>query len=324
MMDNFTKYVEAVAIPNQEAATVAEALVNTVIVRYGAPLQILTDRGTNFEGHLFKELCRLLEIDKVRTTSYHPSGNGLIERFHRTLNAMIGKVVSRHQRDWEEFLPHVLAAYRSSVHEVTGFSPNFLLFARENRAPLDLVYGRPSDAWPTGATYVSYVEEMADRMETAYREVREILQKSAERRKHGYDLRVREAVFKEGDKVWYFSHRRYKGRSPKWEKAYSGPYTVLRRCGAINYVLQRSKNSPSFVAHVDKLKLFWTDAIDNSENEGGKRENATSESQQRQKKDGQKNKAKTVEGFINADQQEESCNERLRPRRSVRKPIRFQ
>ena len=143
MMDNFSKFVEAVPLSNQEASTVAKALVETVIVRYGVPLQILTDQGTNFESNLFKEMCRLLEIDKVRTTSYHPRCNGLIERFHRTLNAMLAKVVSTHQRDWDEMLPYVMAAYRASNHEVTGFSPNYLVFGRENRAPLDVVFGLP-------------------------------------------------------------------------------------------------------------------------------------------------------------------------------------
>ena len=178
IMDNFTKFVEAVPLANQEATSVARALVETVIVRYGAPLQILTDQGTNFESHLFKELCRLLGIDKVRTSAYHPSGNGLIERFHRTMNAMLGKIVSNHQRDWDELLPHVLAAYRASVHEVTGYSPNYLLFAREVRAPLDLVYGRPTAARQTGTRYVDYVEDMAERMETAYREVQRVLETS--------------------------------------------------------------------------------------------------------------------------------------------------
>lgn len=57
---------------NQEASTIAEVLVETVIARYGTPLQILTDQDRNFEITLFSELRRLLEIDKVRTTSYHP------------------------------------------------------------------------------------------------------------------------------------------------------------------------------------------------------------------------------------------------------------
>src|SRR6218665_152883 len=93
MMDQFTKFVEAVPIANQEATTVAKTFVETVVVRYGVPLQILTDLGRNFEGQVFSEMCRLLEIDKARTTTYHPRCNGMIERFHRTMNSMISKVV---------------------------------------------------------------------------------------------------------------------------------------------------------------------------------------------------------------------------------------
>jgi hypothetical protein len=253
-MDNFSKFVEAIPMANQEATSVAKALVETVIVRYGAPLQILTDQGRNFEGNLVKGLCELLEIDKVRTSGYHPSGNGLIERFHRTLNTMLGKVVSSHQRDWDEVLPYALAAYRASVHEATGFSPNFLLFSRENRMPIDLVYGRPTNRDGRLTTYVGYVEDLADRMEEAYRLVRERLQTAAERRKHAYDLRVRPVKFNVGDRVLYFSPRRYQGRSPKWQRMYDGPYSVIEQRGPVNYVIQRSPKTRCFTAHIDKLK----------------------------------------------------------------------
>ena len=254
VMDGFTKYVEAIPMANQEATSVARALVETVIVRYGAPLQILTDQGTNFEGNLFRELCRLLGIDKVRTSSYHPSCNGLIERFHRTMNAMLGKVISSHQRDWDEVLPHVLAAYRASLHEATGFTPNYLMFGRETRAPIDLVYGRPPDDDHRAGTYSSYVQEFAERVESAYRLVREHLRVSAERRKKKYDLRVRPAAFAPGDRVWYYTPRRYQGRSPKWARMYTGPYYVMEKTGPVNYRLRKTRNSKPFVAHIDKLR----------------------------------------------------------------------
>lgn len=66
IMHNFTKYVKAVAMNNQEAAAVARTLVNTLFVRYGAPLQISTDQEKKFEGQPFAEMCKLLEIDKVK------------------------------------------------------------------------------------------------------------------------------------------------------------------------------------------------------------------------------------------------------------------
>ena len=67
--DYFTKWVEAYAIPNQEVTTVAKQLVHNLCCRYGAPMEIHTDQGRNFETGVFKELCRLLGIPKTRTSS---------------------------------------------------------------------------------------------------------------------------------------------------------------------------------------------------------------------------------------------------------------
>ena len=91
------------------------------------------------------ELCRLMQVDKVRSTPYHPQVNGMLERFHRTLNAMLGKVVAQNQRDWHEHLASVMAAYRATVHEATGFTPNRLMFGREVTLPVDLVYELPNE-----------------------------------------------------------------------------------------------------------------------------------------------------------------------------------
>ena len=62
----------------------------------------------------------------------------MLERFHRTLNQMTGKVVSAGQRDWDEYVQPVTAAYCASEHVVTGFSPNFLMLFREVHAPIVL------------------------------------------------------------------------------------------------------------------------------------------------------------------------------------------
>jgi len=57
---------------------------------------------TEFESELFSGLMKYIYIDKLRTTAYQPSTNGVVERFHRFLNAMLGKVVSSSQRVWDE------------------------------------------------------------------------------------------------------------------------------------------------------------------------------------------------------------------------------
>lgn len=75
----------------------------TVIVRHGAPMQILKDQGTNFDGSLILELCKLLGIDKVSTSSYQPGKSGLIKWFHRDINQMLGKVIRAIRDTWKTF-----------------------------------------------------------------------------------------------------------------------------------------------------------------------------------------------------------------------------
>jgi len=155
-IDPFTKWVEAFPAPNKEASTVARIIVEQVICMYGCPIAILTDKGKEVDGQLMAEVCRCLDIDKLHTTSYKASTNAAVERFHRTLNSMMGRVVDEHQRDWDTVLSYVMAAYRSSRHEVTQYSPNYLLMGRDVRAPVDLVYGSPETT--TSVTYDDYAE----------------------------------------------------------------------------------------------------------------------------------------------------------------------
>ena len=98
-------------IPNKEAATVCTVLVEQVFPRFGTPIQILGDQGKEFDYRLMRGLCEVLEIDKIRTTPYKASTNEAVERFHRTLNAMLGRVVSENKLDWDVKLPEVMAAY---------------------------------------------------------------------------------------------------------------------------------------------------------------------------------------------------------------------
>ena len=100
--DYFTRWTEAYPIPNQEATTVARQFIVKFVCRYGAPLQILRHQGAQFQSQLFAEMCQLLNIDKTRTSSYHPQTDGLVDRFNRTLTSMLSHFVNDHQKDWDD------------------------------------------------------------------------------------------------------------------------------------------------------------------------------------------------------------------------------
>ncbi|GFU31360.1 retrovirus-related Pol polyprotein from transposon 412 [Trichonephila clavipes] len=70
----------------------------------------------------------------------------MVQRFNRTILNILSLLVSSNQQDWDKKLPFFLLAYRSAVHETTGYSPSQMLFGRDLRLPADLLFRRPSDA----------------------------------------------------------------------------------------------------------------------------------------------------------------------------------
>ena len=257
LVDHFSKWAEAIAIPNHTAITVARTLMTHVFCKYGAPKQLLSDRGPEFESELFTELMKWMEIDKLHTTPYKPSTNAACERFHRTLNSMLGKVVKETQRDWDQRLPQVMAAYRASPHSSTGYTPNRLFLGRETRMPLDLVMGTPEEDNGEPISMDAYIQNVKENTEMCYELARKELRVAAERRKKTYDIRMKKVEFAVGDWVWYWYPRRYTQKSPKWQKMYVGPYLIVRVIEPVNYVIQKSLRTKPIVVHGDKLKRCY-------------------------------------------------------------------
>ena len=136
--DYFSKWTEAFPIKNKCADTVADVLVDKIILRFGMPLVIHSDQGRKFENGLMKSLCNLLGCVKTRTAPYHPESDGMVERFNRTCLMMLSMSVNDRRDNWHELLPFVMHAYRTSVHESTGYSPYRLMMGEECSLPQDV------------------------------------------------------------------------------------------------------------------------------------------------------------------------------------------
>ena len=143
MIDQFTKWVEMAAIPEQSALTIADKFVVHFVVTFGCPLEVHTDQGRNFDGNLFKSLCTILEVAKTRTTPYHPSSNGQIERFNTVLQQMIRCYIEKKGRRWDKDIPLLAMALHSMVNRQTGYSPNKVMLGRETIQPVQLLLGIP-------------------------------------------------------------------------------------------------------------------------------------------------------------------------------------
>jgi len=211
-VDAFTKWAEAFPLRSKEAEPIAKVLVEQVFCRFGTPVSLLSDQGKEVDGNIMKHACRMMGIDKLRTTPYKPLTNQ-VERLHRSINAILGKTVASHQKDWDTHLSFAMSAYRASRHESTGYTPNMLTLGTEVRAPADIVYGSLDE--PSTETYEDYVESMRERMTTAYEEARVALRRAAERNTKYYDVRVRAKEYRKGQWVYYFNPRKFVGHQDK-------------------------------------------------------------------------------------------------------------
>ncbi|KAL5468841.1 hypothetical protein EMCRGX_G029964 [Ephydatia muelleri] len=191
--DYFTRWAEAYAIPNQEAATVADKLVEEFFCRFSIPEQLHSDQGRQFESNLMQEICKLLNMYKSRTTPYHPQSDGLVERLNRTLISMLATSVHEHSGDWDRYLRQLCMAYNTSVQSSTTFTPFFLMFGRQAKLPMDVVYGlTPTEAQPC----TEYAQNLKDRLGEAYTKVREHMGSATGRQKELYDAKVHGVVKK--------------------------------------------------------------------------------------------------------------------------------
>ena len=184
--DYFTRWTEAFPIPYQEALTVARVFVNEYVCRYCVPVQLRTDQGRNFESKLIEKMCKILEIDKTRTSPYHLQSDGMVEHFNRTLEAMLPKYESKNHVDWDDNLQLVMLAYRSSVHETTKQTPFFMSFGREVCLPVDVMFGGSE----IRRTWDEDVNDVSRNMENADHEVRERTKTIQKRQEDYYNKQV--------------------------------------------------------------------------------------------------------------------------------------
>ena len=198
--DHYSRFAQAIKTPNQTAHTTAAAAYNHFFSKYGFPEKIVTDRGTQFEGFLFTELCKVAKITKLRTTSYHPQCNGNSKRLNSTLINMIKTLEYEDKVQWTKHLNTLCSAYNSTLHSSTGFSPHWLMMGRKPRLAVNLNMGTNLPEHGPTSSY-KYVQDLEKRLLWSHKLVQKQIEKMANKAKKYYDRRVRCSKLEQGDLV---------------------------------------------------------------------------------------------------------------------------
>jgi transposase InsO family protein len=226
-IDYATRWVVAKAVPQMTEVVVAEFLYD-LTMQYGAPCEIITDRGKSFLSEGVDEYKRRLGIRHLASTPYHPQTNGMVERMHSMLGHGITTLVAGKTDRWDEFLDQTVFAIRVRRHAVTKKSPFYLLYGVHPRLPGD------SHPPPSRMQPLDEIEEMEERSEIIARTLEDMgqaraaaherskAQAEAMRRRQNIPDESPDHHFKVGDWVKLKHHS-----AEKFEFRWKGPYHVV-------------------------------------------------------------------------------------------------
>ena len=164
---------------------------------------------------------------------------------------MISHFVSKDAQRWDEYLAYAVMAYRSIPHTVTKFSPNYLVFGREVRLPIedDLRLSVRQNA----STYDEHVLDLAEKLKRAHEVVRKANKDGQQRSKKYYDKGTKLREFNVGDLVYLLNPAAKHGPSRKFAYRWEGPYPIVEMLSQLNYKIDKGRER-SVTVHVNRLK----------------------------------------------------------------------
>ncbi|KAK3916947.1 Retrovirus-related Pol polyprotein from transposon 412 [Frankliniella fusca] len=286
-VENFTGFPECVPLRTSKADEVARALVG-IWCRYGAPRQIRTDQGRQFESELLAQVLEIFQVQRVRTCPGHPAANGRAERLIKTLKGALSKVqrvrtcpghpaangraerliktlkgalskVMQHsQTDWSRKIDPIMLVYRSAVHPGTKYSPAQLMFGRQLTLPADLATLPPAPYDFDRYDLRGYPDWLRNTLRELHGLARENSAWYARAMESNYDRNSTLVSFQPGDAVWFFNPRRTVGLTPKLQSPWEHGWQVEEMLNSV--VARIVRNNKKKCVHVDRLVRAAEDA----------------------------------------------------------------
>ena len=150
--------------------------------------------------------------------------NGQVERFNRTVEAMLSKMVKENQQNWDSQLSKALFAYRTSVHESTGFTPYHMNFGCIPTLPIDVTLGQfPENQ---AESYPQFVKDTHSQLQSTHQLARKHLYTGHQRQKQSYDQKCQGEELRVGERVWLYCPAIKPGCTKKF-RAYGEVLTQL-------------------------------------------------------------------------------------------------
>lgn len=252
-VDHFTKWVEARALEEADAQSIVHFLYEEIICRHGVPARMTTDRGTEFINELVAALASTYKIHHIRTTAYHPQGNGQVERTNRIIKDILAKITPAKPGDWSLYLPSALSVIRNTRQQSTRFTPSELLYGCQLRQPFE-----SSDIHQDPLDPVEYAQAEFGRISNLRTQADGFIRKAQDRQKRSHDTKMQILPpLRIGDLVLLWRSMIETNFSAKLERKWEGPYLIQDIKGTTYWLKDRYSGAhlPK-PYHRNRLKLY--------------------------------------------------------------------
>jgi transposase InsO family protein len=254
-VDSYTKMVVAGALPNKSAASVVSWFETRILYMYGAPLQVMCDRGGEFMG-AFQDMCEAHGIKISRGSAYHPQTQGLVERANQTLEKALAAYTGDQHDTWETALHKATFSMNACKQGSTGFSPFYLATCVHPRIPLNINSVPDYVDITVEEAQAARVAERNDALDQSHQTAMDNVNKAQARQAASYkkrktpteDQAEQEGELKVGDFVWQ------KFRNTKGQWNWEGPYKVHAICGT-NVVEIMDHKEAKWTANKERLAI---------------------------------------------------------------------
>ena len=252
IQDNLTKYSDAIPLKNIESTTIAMALAEQFISRFGCPKIIHTDQGSNFTSQIMETFCKIFKIKQLKSTAFHPQSLGSLERSHHVLIQYLKNYCEK--TNWDRWIRFAIFSYNTSTHEGTGFTPHELIFGKEATIPSEFAQNK------LPLTYNLFLKTLQDKLAETQSLAKIRLHAAKEKSKRFYDQKLNIQNYDVGDTVYLLNDT----KSSKLDVEHSGPYKIINVFNDYNVELDIGRGK-SKIVHMNKLrpqslKIFYKDA----------------------------------------------------------------
>jgi transposase InsO family protein len=229
---------------------VAKFIYQEIVLNFGCPAEIITDRGSNFTTATLNSYLKLIGVKHILTSAYHPRSNGVVERFNRLFGSMLAKYVGDHTiNKWDSYVHRTLFACRVRQYHATGKSPFYMVYGVEAKLPGDQLLPIINDDEQNDITNrTQQIDQLIHQRDMVHQR----LHSNAVKMKIYYDNHLKHHVDELQQNDWVLIHNENR---KKFQPHWIGPYKIRKKCPLGTYQLEDVEGQVKLdLVHRDMLK----------------------------------------------------------------------